>query len=163
MRSAIFFVLGVVIALLALVVLSLAVTGCAADTPATSTAPTPSVAGPVGPDTQPAPTNASPTDTADAFTASPDSPTATPEPTDTPSAAATPEYMIVTLLRKDAIPAILDPDFVPLSEANEQMEDDELVLGVSLDGDSRAYSVNLLSRHEIVNDVVGGRPVAVTW
>lgn len=163
MRSAIFFVLGVVIALLGLVVLSLAVTGCAADTPATSTAPTPSVAGPVGPDTQPAPTNASPTDKADAPTAAPGSPTATPEPTDTPSQAATPEYMIVTLLRKDAIPAILDPDFVPLSEGNDQMEDDELVLGVSLDGDSRAYSVNLLSRHEIVNDVVGGRPVAVTW
>ena len=43
------------------------------------------------------------------------------------------------------------------------MADDELVIGVSIDGDHRAYSVPHLSRHEIVNDVVGGRPIAVTW
>ena len=33
----------------------------------------------------------------------------------------------------------------------------------SIEGDARAYSVPLLSRHEIVNDVVGGKPIAVTW
>ena len=161
MRSALLFALGVVIALLGLVVLSLVVGGCTTGNgdetvPAPSPAATSTAAGPVGPDTQPAPTNAPPTDT-------PDAPTPTPESTDTPSEAADREYLIVTLLRKDAIPAILDPDFVSLSEANEQMKDDELVLGVSLDGDSRAYSVNLLSRHEIVNDVVGDVPIAVTW
>jgi hypothetical protein len=39
----------------------------------------------------------------------------------------------------------------------------ELILGVEIEGDARAYSVPLLSRHEIVNDVVGGKPIAVTW
>ena len=69
----------------------------------------------------------------------------------------------MTLLRKDAIPAILEPEFLTIAEADEQMKDDELVLGISIEGDSRAYSVNMLSRHEIANDVVGGVPVAVTW
>ena len=43
------------------------------------------------------------------------------------------------------------------------MDGDEQVLGLSIDGDSRAYPIKMLSRHEIVNDVVGGKPVAVTW
>ena len=70
---------------------------------------------------------------------------------------------IVTLLGYDAIPAILDPEFVPVDEADEWMKSDELVLGLSINGDSRAYSVPMLSSHEIVNDTVGGRKIAVTW
>ena len=73
------------------------------------------------------------------------------------------ELKIVTLLGFDGIPAILDPLFVSAGEADGAMEPDEQVLGLSINGDSRAYSVRMLSRHEIVNDVVGGVPVAVTW
>ena len=43
------------------------------------------------------------------------------------------------------------------------MEPDEHVLGLSINGDHRAYSLRMLSSHEIVNDVVGGVPVAATW
>ena len=70
---------------------------------------------------------------------------------------------IITLLGFDAIPAILNPDFLTADEAESEMEPDEQVLGLSINGDNRAYSVRMLSRHEIVNDVVGGVPVAVTW
>ena len=70
---------------------------------------------------------------------------------------------IVTVLGKDGIPAILDPEFIPGDRAGGQMEPGERVLGVSINGDHRAYPLNLLSRHEIVNDTVGGVPVAVTW
>ena len=70
---------------------------------------------------------------------------------------------LVTLLGFDAIPAILDPEFVTAAEADEQMNPDEQILGVSINGESRAYSIPMLSRHEIVNDVVGGVPIAVTW
>ena len=73
------------------------------------------------------------------------------------------ELELVTLLGFDAIPAILTPDFVPAVEAARWMDPDEQVLGVSIDGDHRAYSVPMLSRHEIVNDVVGDVPIAVTW
>ena len=73
------------------------------------------------------------------------------------------ELEIVTLLGFDAIPAILEPSFVSAEEAEAWMEPTEQVLGLSINGDHRAYSVRMLSRHEIVNDVVGDVPVAVTW
>ena len=69
----------------------------------------------------------------------------------------------VTLLGFDAIPAILNPTFVSVEEAEAWMEPDEQVLGLSIGGQHRAYPIRMLSRHEIVNDVVGGVPVAVTW
>ena len=70
---------------------------------------------------------------------------------------------IVTLLGFDAIRAILEPEFVDAAQADEWLADDVPVIGVSINGDSRAYTVPMLSVHEIVNDVVGGVPVAVTW
>ena len=73
------------------------------------------------------------------------------------------ELELVTLLGFDAIPAILKPNLVSADEADSRMAPDEQVLGLSINGEHRAYSVPQLSRHEIVNDVVGGVPVAVTW
>jgi len=79
------------------------------------------------------------------------------------SGDGTRKVRIVNITGKDAIPAILEPSFLNASQALSQMAPDELVLGVSLNGNNRAYPVNMLSRHEIVNDVVGGVPLAVTW
>lgn len=73
------------------------------------------------------------------------------------------EYDIVTLLPPDAIPAIDDPQFLTAAEANNEYDPDELVLGVFINDEARAYSVPHLSTHEIVNDTVGGRKIAVTW
>ncbi len=72
-------------------------------------------------------------------------------------------YDIVTLLPRDAIPAIDDPVFLTAEEADASYADDELIMGVEFNGDARAYSIPLLSSHEIVNDVVGGVKIAVTW
>jgi hypothetical protein len=85
------------------------------------------------------------------------------------SAAAPPtpsdidDYRIVTLLPKDAIPAIDSPQFLDAESADKEYAPDEEVLGVVFDGEARAYSVPLLSSHEIVNDTVAGRKIAVTW
>ena len=70
---------------------------------------------------------------------------------------------IVTVLSKDAIAAIMEPGFLDGPAADGQMAPGERVIGVSIGGDSRAYPLKMLSRHEIVNDEVGGVPVAVTW
>ncbi len=78
-------------------------------------------------------------------------------------ALAAPEDEIRTLLPKDGIPSIDDPKFATAKEAEKFMKPDEMVIGVNIGGDRRAYSVPLLSSHEIVNDVVGGRKIAVTW
>ncbi len=73
------------------------------------------------------------------------------------------EVSIYTLLPKDGIRSIDDPSFVTAAEAGLDMADQEFVIGLIIDGDTRAYPINVLSRHEIVNDVVGGTPVAVTY
>ncbi|MCH7662598.1 MAG: DUF3179 domain-containing protein [Chloroflexi bacterium] len=73
------------------------------------------------------------------------------------------DYDIVTLLPRDAIPAIDNPVFYAVAEANEEYADTEQVIGVVFEGEARAYSIGLLSSHEIVNDTVGGRKIAVTW
>ena len=73
------------------------------------------------------------------------------------------EYEIHYVIARDQIPAILDPQFLDAGEAIEAYNEHEQVLGLSIDGDHRAYPIPFLSQHEIVNDVVGGKPVAVTW
>ncbi len=73
------------------------------------------------------------------------------------------DYRIVTLLPRDAIPSIDNPEFLMASEADSEYSPDEQVIGVSFNGQSRAYSISLLSSHEIVNDEVGGVKIAVTW
>jgi hypothetical protein len=73
------------------------------------------------------------------------------------------ELEIVTLLPRDGIPAIDNPEFLSAEEADSEYAPDELVIGVHYDGDARAYSIPFLSGHEIVNDTVGGRKIAVTW
>jgi len=62
---------------------------------------------------------------------------------------------------KDGIPSIDDPVFVPAAEA--ALPDREPVLSLTIGDDTRAYPVRILIWHEIVNDVVGGVPVAVTF
>lgn len=69
---------------------------------------------------------------------------------------------VYSLIGPDRIPAIDEPTLVPASEA-EFMADDELVLGVARDGVAHAYSLWHLDRHEIVNDWLGGEPIAATW
>jgi hypothetical protein len=73
------------------------------------------------------------------------------------------QYKMVTLLPRDAIRAIDYPEFYSAAEANDFYDPDEPIIGVVFNGDARAYSVPLLSNHEIVNDTVGGVKIAVTW
>jgi len=67
-----------------------------------------------------------------------------------------------TILQRDAIRSIDQPQFVRASEAS-FMRDDEPVVGVVQNGVAKAYSTWHLDHHEIVNDQIGGKPVAVTW
>ena len=82
--------------------------------------------------------------------------------TSTVSAADLRPGEIVTVLPKDAIPAIMSPTFDGGATAT-WLRDRDLVVGVIIKGDSRAYPVAILSRHEIINDKSGVLPFAVTW
>ena len=63
----------------------------------------------------------------------------------------------------DGIPSIDKPKFISIQEADKYLEDSELVLGLNINGDIRAYPLQILVWHEIVNDKVGDIPVAVTY
>ena len=64
--------------------------------------------------------------------------------------------------QKDGIPPVDDPIFVPVGEATDLTEM-EPVIGVTVNGVAKAYPLRILIWHEIVNDEVGGVPVAVTF
>ena len=63
---------------------------------------------------------------------------------------------------KDGIPSIDDPKFVPVADMT-NLADSEPVIGLRIGDDARAYPLRILTWHEIVNDTVGGVPVAVTY
>lgn len=63
----------------------------------------------------------------------------------------------------DGIPAIDQPRFVTPAAASEWLQPNEPVISFELNGDARAYPIQILTWHEIVNDVVAGEPVAVTF
>lgn len=80
-----------------------------------------------------------------------------------PRAPGDPDLEIVTLLPPDAIPAIDNPRFITAEEADQQLSLPDIVIGVSIGGEHRAYGAAFLSAHEIVNDTLAGRAIAVTW
>lgn len=64
---------------------------------------------------------------------------------------------------KDGIPAIDDPKFMRVADVR-GIGDREPVITVDIDGNvPRAYPIRYLTWHEIVNDQIGGVPVAVTF
>ncbi|MGM0591838.1 MAG: DUF3179 domain-containing protein [Halobacteriota archaeon] len=64
---------------------------------------------------------------------------------------------------KDGIPAIDDPAFESPSEADEWLDEGDVVFGVVVGDTARAYPQRILVWHEITNDVVDGTPVSVTY
>ena len=63
---------------------------------------------------------------------------------------------------KDGIPSVDDPKFRAASETT-YLGDNDLVLGIQIGNDIRAYSHPVLDWHEIVNDEIDGVPVAITY
>lgn len=63
---------------------------------------------------------------------------------------------------KDGIPSIDRPEFIPVAKV-ENLSPTEPVVGLTVNGEARAYPLRILTWHEIVNDSIGGKPVAVTY
>ncbi|MGI9389466.1 MAG: DUF3179 domain-containing protein [Boseongicola sp.] len=63
---------------------------------------------------------------------------------------------------KDGIPALTNPKLITARQA-EYITPDELVFGVEINGDARAYPLRLLDWHEMFNDVIGGVPVSLAY
>lgn len=63
---------------------------------------------------------------------------------------------------KDGIPALVDPKFIAARDAD-WLWDGELVFGVEIGGDVRAYPHRIMDWHEMANDTVGGVSVALAY
>lgn len=104
-------------------------------------------------------------------------PTATPLPPPvTPTATSLPPTPTVTVgpylpeidlgrlyqvLETDEIEPVYDPVFETAGRT--RLGDEQLVMGVAINGEAKAYPISILHIREMVNDVVGGTPVLVTW
>ena len=62
----------------------------------------------------------------------------------------------------DCIPAIDAPEFMPAKEVK-FLDDNDLILAVTIDKTTRVYPAKILQMHEIVNDKIGNTPIAVTY
>ncbi len=65
------------------------------------------------------------------------------------------------LIPKDAIEPVYKPQFIAGRSA--ALDPEDLVIGVAINGESKAYPVGPLNFREMVNDVVGGVPILVSW
>lgn len=63
---------------------------------------------------------------------------------------------------KDGIPAIDSPLFVSAGEAG-WLADTDRVMGISVNGEQRAYPIAILNWHELVNDEIAGTPIVVSF
>ena len=60
---------------------------------------------------------------------------------------------------QDGIPPLRNPAMLPASEAS-YLEEDNIVFGVSINGDHRAYPKRILAWHEMFVDEIGGESIA---
>ncbi|MBI5828579.1 MAG: DUF3179 domain-containing protein, partial [Chloroflexi bacterium] len=67
------------------------------------------------------------------------------------------EYAFPQLIPFDGIPPVYDPQFA--SAADAPLLDDELVMGIALDGEAKAYPVTVLRFREMVDDELAGIPI----
>lgn len=72
-------------------------------------------------------------------------------------------HTMTSLLNPGDIPAIFEPEFVSVKEAEKLYYGDEPLLAVADGDEAKAYSIWHLDRHEIVNDYINGKAITVTW
>ena len=65
------------------------------------------------------------------------------------------------IIPRGRIAAVSNPKYVPAADA--EIKPRTWVLGVVIDGQPRAYSLNLLNAHEVVNDTIGDTNFAAVW
>lgn len=82
-----------------------------------------------------------------------------------------PEQIVAAGFPKDGIPALIDPPVIPGSQVAQRnrtrrgkyLVPGDRIIGVAIEGQSRAYPLRIVNWHEVVNDTLGGRPIAVTY
>jgi hypothetical protein len=81
------------------------------------------------------------------------------------------ETIIPAMQHRNMSPVLHNPIAMPSDLLKQKIEADrdpflvsnDLVIGVSINGEHRAYPMHILDVHEIVNDTLGGVPIVITW
>ena len=81
------------------------------------------------------------------------------------------DTVIPVMQHRNMSPVMHHPDVFTLQEIDARnamqrdpyLTTDDLVVGVTIDGESRAYPLHVLHVHEIINDVLGNTPISVAW
>jgi hypothetical protein len=87
------------------------------------------------------------------------------------AAPLVPRDLIVRAMNRDGVMALTEPAMIDASEVDRRNHEehskmlvpDDRVIGIEIAGEARAYPLWLMRWHEVVNDVVGGEPIAVTY
>lgn len=72
-------------------------------------------------------------------------------------------HTMYTLLEPGDIPAIFEPEFITIAEADSMYYDREPLIVVTSGDETKGYSTWHLDHHEIVNDYINGTAITVTW
>ena len=66
---------------------------------------------------------------------------------------------------RDAFPVFHDPAMLTAREAEKQgvVFARDAVIGVRHNGEAKAYPISIMGIHELGNDTIGGKPIAVSW
>ena len=63
---------------------------------------------------------------------------------------------------RDGIPSLDHPQFISPVEAD-FLDDNDLIIGLNINEQQQAYPIKILNWHEVVNDIIGGQEVVVTY
>jgi uncharacterized protein DUF3179 len=64
---------------------------------------------------------------------------------------------------RDAFPVMDHPKMTLTAEIGDQIDPDEPVIGLLVQGQARAYPISVMGTCELVNDTVADVPIAVSW
>ena len=64
---------------------------------------------------------------------------------------------------RDAFPVLFNPPMGKVEDGDRILQPNEWVIGIALNGEAKAYPVDVMGFHELINDVVGGTPITVCW
>jgi len=64
---------------------------------------------------------------------------------------------------RDAFPVLFNPPMGNVKDGDGILQPNEWVIGIALKDEAKAYPVDVMGFHELINDVVGGTPITVCW
>ena len=79
--------------------------------------------------------------------------------------------LVPAMQHRDMSPVLIDPEILSVEELAEKntaqrnrfLVSGDLVVGITVGDETRAYPLHVLNLHEVVNDTIGGLPILVYW